>query len=341
MRDRPDLARGAEHGPRPGAPLLSVRGLSVAFGGVEVVDSISFEVDRGEVLGVVGESGCGKSVTALALMGLLPKMAHLEAETLRLDGEDLLGAREARLRALRGATMSMIFQEPMTALNPVLTIGGQIVETIRKHDRFSRRAARERAVEMLARVGIPGPAERMGDFPHQLSGGMRQRVMIAMAIACNPKLLIADEPTTALDVTIQAQILELLRGLQEELGMGIVMITHDLGVVSSFSDRVVVMYAGRIVEAATAASIFERPAHPYTRGLLASLPSTEEDRPRLSAIPGTVPPPFAFPSGCRFRPRCAHAAPRCAEVVPPLEPVGTGHRAACIRLEAVALEPAP
>ena len=314
-----------------GAPLLEIAGLSVAFSGLTVVDRVSLSLREGEVLGIVGESGSGKSVTAQATMGLLPSSATVTADRLSLMGENLLGMPEKRLQRLRGAAMSMIFQEPMTALNPVLTIGRQIGETLVRHGVVPQGQVRERAAELLARVGIPSPRDKLDEYPHQLSGGMRQRVMIAIAIACNPRLLFADEPTTALDVTIQAQILELLRELQQEYRMGIVLISHDLGVVSSFADRVAVMYAGRIVEDAPAAAIFARPAHPYTRGLLESRPSALHDVARLKAIPGTVPPAFDLPSGCRFRTRCAYAAPACAEIDPPRVEVGPSHGAACLK----------
>ena len=312
------------------APLLEIAGLSVSFGGLTVVDRITLELRDGEVLGIVGESGSGKSVTAQAVMGLLPDVAEVTADRMNLMGEPLLGVGEKRLQRLRGAVMSMIFQEPMTALNPVLTIGRQIGETLLRHGVVSAGQVRARAADLLARVGIPSPREKLDEYPHQLSGGMRQRVMIAIAIACHPRLLFADEPTTALDVTIQAQILELLRELQQEYRMGIVLISHDLGVVSSFADRVSVMYAGRIVEDAPASSLFRRPAHPYTRGLLASRPSASHDMPRLQAIPGTVPPPFDLPSGCRFRTRCAQAFASCAEIDPPRLLVGPAHGAACL-----------
>ncbi|WP_293862840.1 ABC transporter ATP-binding protein [uncultured Alsobacter sp.] len=313
------------------APLLEVTRLSVAFSGLTVVDGVSLSLREGEVLGIVGESGSGKSVTAQATMGLLPSSARVTADRLSLMGETLLGIGEKRLQRLRGSAMSMIFQEPMTALNPVLTIGRQIGETLVRHGVVTQGQARERSAELLARVGIPSPRSKLDDYPHQLSGGMRQRVMIAIAIACNPRLLFADEPTTALDVTIQAQILELLRELQQEYRMGIVLISHDLGVVSSFADRVAVMYAGRIVEDAAADAIFARPAHPYTRGLLASRPSATHDVARLTAIPGTVPPAFDLPSGCRFRTRCAQADAACAATDPPRVVVGPAHGAACLK----------
>jgi oligopeptide/dipeptide ABC transporter ATP-binding protein len=323
------LPRAPSAGAEP--PLIEARNLSVSFGRIRVVDGISFRLDPGEVLGIVGESGSGKSMTALALLRLVPPGARIAADRLAFMGEDLLGASETRMEALRGASIAMIFQEPMTALNPVLTVGHQIVEVLRRHLGLAAREARERAIAALARVGIPAPAERIDDYPHQLSGGMRQRVMIAMALACRPKLLIADEPTTALDVTIQAQILELLLDLQAEYRMGIVLISHDLGIVSSFADRALVMYAGEIVEEAPAEALFARPAHPYAEALLASIPDAGRDLARLRAIEGTVPPPFDLPPGCRFAPRCAHARPACTRASPPLIVAGPGQRAACIR----------
>ncbi len=312
-------------------PLIAVENLTVSFGSSTVVDGISFSLSSGQVLGIVGESGSGKSMTALALMRLLPPNGHIAADKLHLMGEDLLTAPERRLEELRGGAMGMIFQEPMTALNPVLSVGHQIVETVRRHLGISRREARERAIETLRRVGIPAPEQRVDDFPHQLSGGMRQRVMIAMALICGPKLLIADEPTTALDVTIQAQILELMLDLQAEYQMAIIMISHDLGVVSSFTDQVLVMYCGQVVEEAPADDAFVRPRHPYTEGLVASIPAVDHDIAKLTAIEGTVPPPFDLPPGCRFAPRCTYSKPPCAEAVPPLVAAGPGHRAACIR----------
>jgi oligopeptide/dipeptide ABC transporter ATP-binding protein len=313
------------------APLLEVVNLRVSFSGLRVVDGVSFTLRAGEVLGLVGESGSGKSVSSMALMRLLPKNATVEADVLRFMGEDILHASERRYEALRGAEMAMIFQEPMTALNPVLTVGHQIVETVRRHRRLGRRAARELALDALVRVGIPDAGKRLDDYPHQLSGGMRQRVMIAMALACAPKVLIADEPTTALDVTIQAQILELLQDIQDEFRMGIIIITHDLGVISSFTDRVLIMYAGQVVEEAPVAALFAAPRHPYTEGLIASIPSVDADVDRLPAIRGTVPPPFDLPPGCRFEPRCDHARPPCRQARPWLFPLAPDHRAACIR----------
>jgi oligopeptide/dipeptide ABC transporter ATP-binding protein len=288
-------------------------------------------VAPGEILGIVGESGSGKSMTALSIMRLLPDGAEVSATQLRLEGEDILGAREARLEELRGRAMGMIFQEPMTALNPVMTVGEQIMETVQRHLKVPRREARERAIEALRRVGIPSPEQRVDDYPHRLSGGMRQRVMIAMALVCRPRLLIADEPTTALDVTIQAQILDLMLGLQDEYRMGIILISHDLGVVSAFTDRVLIMYMGQVLEDARADDVFSDPKHPYTEGLLASIPPVDRDMARLEAIPGAIPPISNLPPGCRFEPRCAHARPVCTSAVPALVETGPAHRAACIR----------
>jgi len=315
----------------PPPPLIAAEELTVRFGALTILDRISFSVAPGEIVGIVGESGSGKSMTALALMRLLPRGGTLSARRLAFMGEDILAAGESRMERLRGAAMGMIFQEPMTALNPVLTIGEQLAETARRHLRAGPREARERAVEALRRVGIPAPETRVDDYPHRLSGGMRQRVMIAMALICRPKLLIADEPTTALDVTIQAQILDLMLDLQAEYRMGIILISHDLGVVSAFCDRVMIMYLGQVLEEAPAATIFAAPRHPYTEGLLASIPQVDRDVARLQAIRGTVPPIFQLPPGCRFAPRCDHARPACDRAVPPLMPCGPGHRAACIR----------
>jgi peptide/nickel transport system ATP-binding protein/oligopeptide transport system ATP-binding protein len=297
--------------------VLSVRDLRAWFftdqGVAKAVDGVSFDVRAGETLGIVGESGCGKTVTSLAVMGLLPQPPAriVEGSSVRLAGEELVGASEARLRELRGNEISMVFQEPMSSLNPVYTVGDQIGETLRLHEGMDRRAARAATVALLDEVGISDAERRVDEYPHQLSGGMRQRVMIAMAIACAPKLLIADEPTTALDVTIQAQILELLAGLRRAHGMAVLLITHDLGVVAEVCDRVVVMYAGQIVETGSVEDIFARPAHPYTRGLLASLPSLAARARRLASIPGSVPSPLHWPEGCRFRERCVLAAPGC------------------------------
>jgi peptide/nickel transport system ATP-binding protein len=315
----------------PETPLLEVENLRVSFGTTEVVSGLSFSLSPGETLGIVGESGSGKSMTALAIMRLLPMGGTVTADRLKLMGEDILTANEHRLENLRGSAMGMIFQEPMTALNPVLSIGEQLIETVVRHTGIGRREARGRAIEALRRVGIPSPEQRVDDYPHRLSGGMRQRVMIAMALICRPKLLIADEPTTALDVTIQAQILDLMADLQAEYRMGIILISHDLRVVSAFTDRVMIMYLGQTMEVARAAEVFDAPRHPYTEGLLASIPPVDRDEERLKAIEGQVPPAFALPPGCRFEPRCSYARPPCTSAVPPLIDLGGGHRAACIR----------
>jgi len=316
--------------------LLAIERLTLDFprdGQVaRALDGVSFTVERGQVMGLVGESGCGKSMTALAVMRLVPEPGRISGGRIVFDGIDLLSLPEHGMRRLRGARIAMIFQEPMTALNPVLTAGFQVAEVLRIHKPISARAAWTRAVELLAEVGIPEPAARANDYPHQLSGGMRQRVMIAMAIACEPDLLIADEPTTALDVTIQAEILDLLRGLRQRRGMGIVLITHDLGIVAEQADRVAIMYAGRIVEQAPVTDLFDRPLHPYTQALLRSMPGVAVRRERLEAVPGTVPDLLHLPSGCAFHDRCPLAIEECAARVPPLEEKAAQHRAACIRV---------
>jgi oligopeptide/dipeptide ABC transporter ATP-binding protein len=317
-----------------GRPLLEVRDLRTWFhteeGVGRAVDGISFAVDRGETLGLVGESGCGKSVCALSVMRLVPRPpGRIESGQVLLDGRDLLTLAEDEMCAVRGNEIAMVFQEPMTSLNPVLTCGYQIAEAVLLHQRVTGREARQRAEEMLRLVGIPAPEQRLDEYPHQLSGGMRQRVMIAMALSCHPGLLIADEPTTALDVTIQAQILDLLRRLQEELGMAILLITHDLGVVAETADRVAVMYAGRIVEYADTEGLFARPRHPYTQGLLQSVPRLDQQRERLEIIPGMVPDAREFPPGCRFAPRCPLAEERCRRQEPALEEQGKDHQVAC------------
>ncbi|MDF1586941.1 ABC transporter ATP-binding protein [Marinimicrococcus flavescens] len=318
-------------------PLLSVRNLKTVFktedGQFAAVDDVSFELNEGEVIGIVGESGSGKSVTALSIMGLVPNPpGRIAGGEIRFEGRNLLELPEREMRRLRGGRMAMIFQEPMTSLNPVFTVGDQLFEGIIEHEGVGKRAARDRAVELLDKVGIAAPAERLDQYPHQMSGGMRQRVMIAMALACNPKLLLADEPTTALDVTIQAQILDLLRELQEEFRMAVIMITHNLGVVAEFAHKVMVMYCGRAVETAPVGELFERPSHPYTQGLLRSIPHLDHEGARLRTIKGTVPSPFALPPGCRFAARCEHARPACAEAEPPMIGVVPDHEAACIRL---------
>jgi oligopeptide/dipeptide ABC transporter ATP-binding protein len=306
------------------APLLQVSDLRTYFhtdaGTAKAVDGVSFEIRKGEVLGIVGESGCGKSVTSLSIMQLIPRPPGeiLEGSSIRFKGEDLVGAGEKRMRALRGNDVAMIFQEPMTSLNPVFPVGDQIGESLRLHRAMNKREAQERAVEMLRLVGIPDPGERADDYPHQLSGGQRQRVMIGMALACEPELLIADEPTTALDVTIQAQILDLLAELRTRLGMAVILITHDLGVVAEVCDRVVVMYAGQVVEHGTVAQIFSDPRHPYTEGLLKAVPRLGVRQETLAVIPGTVPSPLHWPAGCRFHDRCPYGWDKCVKEMPPL-----------------------
>jgi len=316
--------------------LLEVRGLTTAFetarGEITAVEEVSFSLDKGEILGIVGESGSGKSVTALTIMGLLPQPpARVAAGEVRFAGQVLTELSDARMQRIRGPGIAMVFQEPMTSLNPVFTIGEQIMETIRAHERLPQRAVYARAVEMLEKVGIPSAARRMTDYPHQLSGGQRQRVMIAIALACSPKLLIADEPTTALDVTIQAQILDLLLDLRDELGMAIMIITHNMGVIAETADRVLVMYAGRVVEEAPVARLFDRPLHPYTQGLLECVPSLTDETERLVAIPGTLPDPARRPHGCRFAVRCRYALAECRAALPALRDYDAGHTAACIR----------
>lgn len=318
----------------PPHPLLDVQSLQVAFpaagGDVHAVDGVSFTVAHGETVCLVGESGCGKSLTGLSLLRLVPPPGRIAVGShITFDGRDLLTLDESALREIRGQHLALIFQEPMTALNPVLTVGDQIAEVVRVHTRASRREAWERAVAMLTQVGIADAPTRAKQYPHELSGGMRQRVMIAMALVLSPKLVIADEPTTALDVTIQAQILELLRDLRDRTGMALLLITHDLGVVAEMAARVIVMYAGRVVEEAPVEALFARPSHPYTEGLLAAMPRLGVDQARLTTIPGTVPAPSALPSGCTFRDRCPHAYERCAREEPALYQVGVAHRARC------------
>ena len=318
------------------SPLLSITSLRTTFrtanGEIAAVDGVDVEVARGRTLGIVGESGCGKSVLSLSVMRLVPPPGRIAAGKITFDGRNLLDLTPPEMRAVRGNRIAMIFQEPMTSLNPVFTAGAQIMEAMRAHDRTaSATALRARAIAALDRVRIPAPTQRFDEYPHQMSGGMRQRVMIAMALACAPDLLIADEPTTALDVTVQAQILDLLRELQQQTGMAIILITHDLGVVAEMADEVAVMYAGRIVERAPGAAIFDDPQHPYTLGLLGSIPKIEEQRDRLLAIEGAVPPPFDLPHGCRFHPRCVFAEPACTADDPPLRALAPDHRAACIR----------
>jgi peptide/nickel transport system ATP-binding protein len=317
--------------------LLEVSGLRTSFrleegGEFAAVDGVSFSVDAGRTLGIVGESGCGKSVTSLSIMGLLPKgQGRISAGTVRFEGRDLGTLAPEEMRALRGDRMAMIFQEPMTSLNPAFTIGDQLIEGIRVHRNVGADEARNHAIEMLRRVRIPSPERRIDEYPHKLSGGMRQRVMIAMALSCEPKLLIADEPTTALDVTIQAQVLDLMRTLREETGTAIILITHDLGVVAELADEVVVMYSGRIVERASVQRLFEHPQHPYTIGLLGSIPSLHLEQQRLHAIDGQVPTPMTQVQGCRFAPRCPFAVAKCRAEDPPLLAMGEGQEAACWR----------
>jgi peptide/nickel transport system ATP-binding protein len=318
------------------APLLELRELRTYFaaddGEFHAVDGVSFTLRAGRTLGIVGESGCGKSVTALSIMGLVPQPpGRIAGGEVLLEGVDLLNLPPAALRELRGNQMSMIFQEPMTSLNPAFTIGDQIIEGILRHRNVSPREARERALEMLRRVRIPAPEQRIDDYPHKLSGGMRQRAMIAMALACDPKLLIADEPTTALDVTVQAQILDLMRALRDETGAAIMLITHDLGVIAEIAQDVIVMYAGKVVERADVATLFADPQHPYTVGLLGSIPKLHADQPRLATIEGMVPNPLDMPPGCRFNPRCPFAIEKCRASEPPLAEIKPGHFSACWR----------
>ena len=327
-------------------PLLEVEDLAVHFateqGVARAVDGISLRIGRGEMFCLVGESGCGKTVTALSIMGLVQvPPGRLVSGRIVFEGQDLLELPRDRMRRVRGRRISMIFQEPMTSFNPVFTIGNQICEAITTHLSVSRDEARRRAIELLGKVRLPDPAQRMRQYPHELSGGMLQRAMIAMALVCRPSLLIADEPTTALDVTIQAQILDLLQDLQQEMGMSVLLITHDLGVVAEVADTVAVMYAGQIVEYADAKSIFRDPLHPYMVSLFQSLPVVTPERRRLNVIPGQVPDPRWFPTGCRFHPRCYLAAPDCARIEPELREVRTGRRAACIRLPGYWAEGSP
>ncbi len=315
--------------------LLEVRDLHAHFltpqGEARAVDGVSFSVDAGRTLGIVGESGCGKTMTALSILRLTPPSARVSGEII-FDGRPVLTLTESEMRRIRGNAIAMIFQEPMSSLNPVFTVGNQIAEAVRLHQGLNRHAAREKAIEMLKLVEISEPERRVDEYPHQMSGGMRQRVMIAMALSCHPRLLIADEPTTALDVTIQAQILDLLAGLQQRFGMALILVTHDLGIVAERADEVAIMYAGRIVERAPVERIFARPLHPYTRGLLRSIPKVGAAKTRrLEAIPGIVPDLFSLPSGCHFRDRCPRAIARCTAIDPPLEELQAGHWGACVR----------
>lgn len=318
--------------------LLAVENLKVEFktrhGLAQVLDGISVELSRGETLGIVGESGCGKSMTALSIMGLVPvPPGRIAGGAIRLDGEDLLQVDEARMRQIRGNEISMIFQEPMTSLNPVYSIGDQIAETVILHQGLSKRDAREHAIEMLRAVHIPAPERRVDEYPHQLSGGMRQRAMIAMALACRPRVLIADEPTTALDVTVQAQVFDLLRDLRENTGTAIILITHDMGAVAEMSDRVAVMYAGRIIETGSVMQILEDPRHPYTRGLISCVPHLDQDpspnRALLTEIPGVVPALTDLGKGCAFAPRCSDRVERCSLDRPTVQTVDRGHTTRC------------
>jgi peptide/nickel transport system ATP-binding protein len=314
--------------------LLEVDTLRVSFqtdeGELISIDDVSFELGSGETVAIVGESGCGKSVTSLSIMGLLGENASVTQGAIRFDGTTLTTCSEAQLRKLRGSQISMIFQEPMTSLNPVMTIGEQIEESIRLHLNLSRKEVKASVIDMLTKVGIPRPEDIVKEYPHTLSGGMRQRVLIAIALACKPKLLIADEPTTALDVTIQAQILELMKGLQAESGAAILLVTHDLGVVAEMADQVIVMYAGQVVESGEVFSLFRDPQHPYTQGLMKSIPRIDLDKQnRLHAIQGTVPSLQQMPTGCRFHPRCPHVIGPCREEQPKLTPAGEGHLVRC------------
>jgi len=326
-------------------PVLSIRDLAVAFetdgGLVRAVDQVSFDVPRGRTIGVVGESGCGKSVTAFSIMRLLPvPSGRIVGGTILFDGRDLATVSLDEMKKIRAARIGMVFQEPLSALNPVQSIGRQLSEVFLLHKTKDKRAALEMSVEMLRLVGIPSPEIRVAEYPHQLSGGMRQRVVIAMALACRPALLIADEPTTALDVTIQAQILELMRRLQREMGMSIILITHDLGVIAENCDEVVVMYAGRVAEKGSVARIFSSPTHPYTRGLLASIPRLATGRKtRLTTIEGLVPSLSEMPPGCRYQNRCPFAVDRCREAQPATETIAEGHTVACHRWREVATAP--
>jgi oligopeptide/dipeptide ABC transporter ATP-binding protein len=323
-------------------PLLRIDDLKTYFyteeGVVKAVDGVTFDVQPGEILGLVGESGCGKTVSALSILRLIPiPPGKIVSGSVHFEGKDLVSMSEDGIRHIRGNDIAMIFQEPMTSLNPVLTIGRQLTESLELHLKMDRKSATQRAVELLEMVGIPEARSRISDYPHQFSGGMRQRVMIAMALSCNPKLLLADEPTTALDVTIQAQILDLLTRLTRELGTSVIIITHNLGVVARYADRVNVMYAGKIIESATALDLYHQPRHPYTLGLLKSVPRLDQgQKEKLDPIEGMPPDLVRIPPGCSFRPRCRFAVDRCAEDIPPLTPVGNAHHSACWEWERVA-----
>ncbi len=320
------------------SPVLSVKHLSTSFsthrGTAHAVDDVSFDLLEGETLGIVGESGCGKTVTALSILRLIEAPGEIaQTSVIEFEGRNLMSLRPNELRLVRGAGISMVFQEPTASLNPVLTAGAQISETLRAHQTISRKAARSRSIELLDLVGIPDPGKRIDVYPHQLSGGMQQRVMIAIALSCNPKVLIADEPTTALDVTIQAQILELLADLRERLGMAVILITHDLGIVAGIADRVAVMYGGKIVEQAQTGALYQQAHHPYTQALLRAIPRLDRPAERLETIPGVVPPATAWPAACRFHPRCKFASVRCRADEPPLLNVVDGRRARCWLVE--------
>lgn len=320
--------------------LLEVKDLRTYFytddGVVKAVDGVEFEVKAGETIGIVGESGCGKSITAMSILRLIqsPPGKIVSGEIL-FEGEDLVKVSEKRIREIRGNSISMIFQEPMTSLNPVFTAGYQIEEILKLHQNLDEKEAREKAIEMIRMVGIPNPERIADEYPHQLSGGMRQRIMIAMALACRPKMLIADEPTTALDVTIQAQILDLMNELKEKLNTSIMLITHDLGVIAEMADHVIVMYSGKVVEDAPTIELFENPKHPYTIGLMSSIPSLAKEGQRLETIPGVVPNPLYLPKGCYFHPRCKYATSECREVQPELVEIAPGHKSACLRAQEV------
>ncbi|MCF7936649.1 MAG: ABC transporter ATP-binding protein [Synergistales bacterium] len=323
--------------------LLDVESLQTVFdtdrGLIRAVDGVSFSIEPGETLGIVGESGCGKSVTALSIMRLVARpVGRIAGGRILFEGEDLLDKSPGAMRSIRGNRIAMIFQEPMTSLNPVYTVGRQIMEPLMLHRRLGGGEARKKAVAMLDLVGIPNAARRAEEYPHQLSGGQRQRAMIAMALACNPALLIADEPTTALDVTVQAQILDLMNSLKEEFGSSVIFITHDLGVIAETAQQVVVMYAGKVVEQASVRSLFREPRHPYTQGLLRSIPRISEDRERLDVIPGVVPNPLAFPPGCRFHNRCPQCFDRCTREEPPLYRLRDGRSCRCWLYEGEGLE---
>jgi len=325
--------------------LLEVRNLQTTFDlskklSVRAVDGVSFDVHAGETLAIVGESGSGKSVTSLSIMGLLPKgIGRVSAGSIKLHGQEITSRSDAEMREIRGKEIGIIFQEPMTSLNPVHTVGQQIAEMVIRHEKLSHQKARARAIEMLNLVGIPEPTTRVDNYPHEMSGGMRQRAMIAMALACEPRILIADEPTTALDVTIQAQMLELLDDLQRKLGMAIIFITHDLGVVAEVADRVVVMYAAQVVETASVEDIFNNPRMPYTAGLMNSIPrlGSSINKTKLKAIPGTVPALTSLPDGCRFNPRCAFVTDACRAALPPLETATESHQIRCTRWRELSL----